>query len=58
VAFIGDDVHDVGLLSAVGLAACPADAVPAARAAAVHHCRAAGGHGAFREFADAILAGR
>jgi YrbI family 3-deoxy-D-manno-octulosonate 8-phosphate phosphatase len=58
VAFIGDDVHDVGLLRAVGLAACPADAVPAARAAAVHHCRAAGGHGAFRELADAILAGR
>ena len=58
VAFIGDDVHDVELLRAVGLAACPADAVPAARAAAVHHCRAAGGHGAFRELADAILAGR
>jgi N-acylneuraminate cytidylyltransferase len=58
VAFIGDDVHDVGLLRAVGLAACPADAVAAARAAAVHHCRAAGGHGAFRELADAILAGR
>jgi YrbI family 3-deoxy-D-manno-octulosonate 8-phosphate phosphatase len=58
VAFIGDDVHDVALLRAVGLAACPADAVPAARAAAVHHCRAAGGHGAFRELADAILAAR
>ncbi len=58
VAFIGDDVHDVELLRAVGLAACPADAVPAARAAAAHHCRAVGGHGAFREFADAILAGR
>ncbi|HEY0816440.1 MAG TPA: acylneuraminate cytidylyltransferase [Pseudonocardia sp.] len=58
VAFIGDDVHDVELLRAVGLAACPADAVPAARAAAAHHCRAAGGHGAFRELADAILAGR
>jgi YrbI family 3-deoxy-D-manno-octulosonate 8-phosphate phosphatase len=58
VAFIGDDVHDVELLRAVGLAACPADAVPAARAAAELHCRAAGGHGAFRELADAILAGR
>jgi 3-deoxy-D-manno-octulosonate 8-phosphate phosphatase (KDO 8-P phosphatase) len=58
VAFIGDDAHDVELLRAVGLAACPADAVPAARAAAVLHCRAAGGHGAFRELADAILAGR
>jgi YrbI family 3-deoxy-D-manno-octulosonate 8-phosphate phosphatase len=58
VAFIGDDVHDVALLRAVGLAACPSDAVPAARAAAAHHCRAAGGHGAFRELADAVLAGR
>jgi YrbI family 3-deoxy-D-manno-octulosonate 8-phosphate phosphatase len=58
VAFIGDDVHDVELLRVVGLAACPADAVPAARAAALHHCRAAGGHGAFRELADAILAAR
>lgn len=58
VAFIGDDVHDIALLRAVGLAACPADAVAAARAAATHHCRAAGGHGAFRELADAILAGR
>ncbi len=58
VAFIGDDVHDVELLRAAGLAACPADAVPAARAAADYHCRAAGGHGAFRELADAILAGR
>ena len=58
VAFIGDDVHDVALLRAVGLSACPADAMSAARAAAVHHCRAAGGHGAFRELADAILARR
>ncbi len=58
VAFIGDDVHDVALLAAVGLPGCPADAMPAARAAATVRTVAAGGHGAFREFADAILAGR
>lgn len=58
VAFIGDDVHDVALLEAVGLAGCPADAMPAARAAATLHGRVAGGRGAFREFADALLAGR
>jgi 3-deoxy-D-manno-octulosonate 8-phosphate phosphatase (KDO 8-P phosphatase) len=56
--FVGDDLVDLPALQSAGLAACPADAVPAARAAAVHHCRATGGHGAFREFADAILAGR
>jgi YrbI family 3-deoxy-D-manno-octulosonate 8-phosphate phosphatase len=58
VAFLGDDVHDVGLLEACGLPACPADAMPAAAAASTLRCRATGGHGAFREFADAILAGR
>lgn len=58
VAFIGDDVHDVALLEAVGLAGCPADAMPAARAAATLIGRIEGGRGAFREFADAILSGR
>jgi YrbI family 3-deoxy-D-manno-octulosonate 8-phosphate phosphatase len=58
VAFIGDDVHDVALLTAVGLAGCPADAMPAAHGIAAYHCQALGGHGAFREFADMILAKR
>ncbi|MFR9803231.1 cytidylyltransferase domain-containing protein [Pseudonocardia sp. RS010] len=58
VAFIGDDVHDVPLLERVGLAGCPVDAMPAAAAASDVHGRVAGGSGAFREFADLILAGR
>ena len=58
VAYIGDDVNDLGALGFVaeaGLAVCPADALPKV-AAAVHFVTAArGGHGAFRELCDLIL---
>jgi 3-deoxy-D-manno-octulosonate 8-phosphate phosphatase (KDO 8-P phosphatase) len=58
LAFIGDDVNDLGLisiLSAQGLTGAPADAFPEVARAVHHCCRAAGGHGAFREFAEWIL---
>lgn len=55
VAYMGDDVNDLGLLGKVGLSACPADAHPAVRAA-VHLVTAApGGRGAVRELAELIL---
>jgi 3-deoxy-D-manno-octulosonate 8-phosphate phosphatase (KDO 8-P phosphatase) len=58
VAYIGDDVNDLGALGWVaeaGLAVCPADAVPKVLAA-VHFVTATrGGHGAFRELCDLIL---
>jgi 3-deoxy-D-manno-octulosonate 8-phosphate phosphatase (KDO 8-P phosphatase) len=58
VAYIGDDVNDLGALSWVaeaGLAVCPADAVPQVLAAAHFVTAARGGHGAFRELCDLIL---
>lgn len=57
-AMMGDDVPDLPLLQRVGLALCPADAHPRARAAVhfVSTCR--GGDGAIREAADVILAAR
>ena len=57
-AMMGDDVPDLPLLQRVGLAMCPADAHPKARAAVhfVSACR--GGDGAIREAADLILAAR
>lgn len=61
LAFIGDDVNDLGLiehLGRFGLTCAPADAVAAVRAAAHLVTLAPGGHGAFRELADAILATR
>jgi len=58
VAFIGDDLIDLGLLKAVareGLTAAPFDAVEPVAAAVHHVCRARGGEGAFREFGEWIL---
>jgi len=55
VAFMGDDVLDVPVLRAVGLAAVPADAVPEARAHAHWTSGCAGGRGAVRELLEMIL---
>lgn len=58
VAYIGDDVNDLGVLRWVaeaGLAVCPADAVSTVVAAAHFVTSARGGHGAFRELCDLIL---
>jgi len=58
VAYIGDDVNDLEILTEIGaggLTAAPADAFPTVAAAVHRVTRAAGGHGAFREFAEWIL---
>ena len=55
VAFMGDDVLDVAVLSRVGLAAVPADAVEEARAHAHWTSAFPGGRGAVREFLEVIL---
>jgi 3-deoxy-D-manno-octulosonate 8-phosphate phosphatase (KDO 8-P phosphatase) len=55
-AAIGDDEPDIPMFEAVGLSACPADAVPAARRAATVVLENAGGAGAVREFIELILA--
>jgi 3-deoxy-D-manno-octulosonate 8-phosphate phosphatase (KDO 8-P phosphatase) len=55
VAYMGDDVNDLGLLARVGLSACPCDAHPAVLAAADLVTRAPGGRGAVRELCDLIL---
>lgn len=55
VAFMGDDLPDLPVLSRVGLATAPADAHAWVRAR-VHWCsRAGGGDGAVRELCDLIL---
>jgi 3-deoxy-D-manno-octulosonate 8-phosphate phosphatase (KDO 8-P phosphatase) len=58
LAYIGDDVNDLGILAAIGLrglTAAPADAMPEVRAACHYLCSARGGAGAFRDFAEWIL---
>jgi 3-deoxy-D-manno-octulosonate 8-phosphate phosphatase (KDO 8-P phosphatase) len=55
IAFIGDDVNDLQLLRAVGLSACPSDADSSVLGAVDLVCTRAGGHGAFREFAEFLI---
>ena len=52
---VGDDLPDLPVLRACGLAVAVADACPEARAAAHYVTRAAGGRGAVREVVEFIL---
>jgi len=57
-AFVGDDLPDLPLLRRVGLPAVVGNATPDARATAVWAAAREGGHGAVREFAEALLTAR
>jgi len=58
VAYIGDDVNDLPVLTEVGLSAAPADAPLEVRLAALMVTEARGGHGCLRELVEAILRSR
>jgi len=56
VAYIGDDVNCLELLSVVGLAACPANALPRVKAIpGILRLTKNGGEGAVREFIEWIM---
>lgn len=52
IAYIGDDLNDLEVLKAVGLSACPTDAVDEIKGIARLGLKKKGGEGVFREFAD------
>ncbi|HDI58817.1 MAG TPA: phenylphosphate carboxylase subunit delta [Desulfobacteraceae bacterium] len=54
-AFVADDLVDLALMGAVGLAVAVADADPAVRRAAHWVTEARGGHGAVREVCQRLL---
>ena len=59
VCFVGDDINDVELLSAVGYPYCPPTARPEVLAVpGIRVLKTPGGQGAIREVADEILSGR
>ena len=58
IAFMGDDLPDLPLLSRVGLSAAVADAHPEVRTRVHYVTRARGGFGAVRELVDQILAAK
>jgi 3-deoxy-D-manno-octulosonate 8-phosphate phosphatase (KDO 8-P phosphatase) len=55
VCYVGDDLADLPVLLAAGLAACPSDAAPEVREAAHLVLGSAGGRGAVREVVEVIL---
>lgn len=56
VAYIGDDVNCIEILSAVGMAACPADADIRVKAIPnIHVMTRKGGEGCVREFCETLL---
>jgi len=55
VAFMGDDVQDLPVLTRVGLSCAPADAVPEVRARARWISSRGGGAGAVRELIELVL---
>jgi 3-deoxy-D-manno-octulosonate 8-phosphate phosphatase (KDO 8-P phosphatase) len=58
VAFVGDDLPDLAVLREVGLPVAVGNAVIEVRRAARLQLTARGGHGAVREFSEALLTAR
>ncbi|WP_309669783.1 HAD hydrolase family protein [Gemmatimonas sp.] len=58
VAFVGDDLPDLAVLRRVGLPVAVGNAVAEVRRTATLQLHAHGGHGAVREFAEALLLAR
>ncbi len=58
MAYMGDDVNDMGALKTVGFAAAPADCADQVRQIVHYVCKKKGGEGAVREVIDKILAAK
>jgi 3-deoxy-D-manno-octulosonate 8-phosphate phosphatase (KDO 8-P phosphatase) len=61
IAYIGDDYNDLEVIDIVnqaGLTAAPQDAMPLIIDTVIYHCQMNGGQGAFRDFAEWIIAHR
>jgi YrbI family 3-deoxy-D-manno-octulosonate 8-phosphate phosphatase len=58
IAFIGDDVNDLSIITEVGFSACPFDAMKQVSIVVDFMCTNKGGCGAFRELAEFIIASK
>lgn len=56
IAFIGDDYNDLPAIRLAGVSGCPSDAIEPVKAAVTYVCKAKGGEGALREFAEWVVA--
>jgi len=55
VAYIGDDINDIGLMKKVGFSATPKNSDFSTKKVTDYICKNNGGQSAFREFSDMIL---
>ena len=55
VAYMGDDVNDIGVMKCVNLVACPNDAVEEVKNIAYFISSKKGGDGAVREFCECLI---
>jgi len=55
VAYIGDDLNDLEVLTNVGLSACPFDAFDTVKQNVHYICSLNGGQACFRQFAELII---
>ena len=55
IVFMGDDIPDLRVMQAVGLPACPADAVPEVKAISKFISKLPGGKGAVRDLIEQVL---
>ena len=58
VAFIGDDINDLGVFRLCGFSVCPADAPAYIQSQVTLVTKAKGGRGVLREVADLVLAAK
>jgi 3-deoxy-D-manno-octulosonate 8-phosphate phosphatase (KDO 8-P phosphatase) len=58
IAYIGDDTNDLEVIQMAGLSACPADAVIQVKKEVDYITDSRGGYGAFRDFAEIIIASK
>ncbi|GMR25227.1 MAG: HAD-IIIA family hydrolase [Ignavibacteria bacterium] len=56
IAYIGDDVNDIAMMKLVGLTATPADGTIFTKDFVDFICNSNSGNGAFREFAELLIA--
>ncbi|MCC5919547.1 MAG: HAD hydrolase family protein [Cyclobacteriaceae bacterium] len=56
VLYLGDDIPDLAIMSEVGIAVCPNDAVDAVKSSVHYISKYGGGRGVLREVADYLLA--
>ncbi|GHT61776.1 hydrolase [Bacteroidia bacterium] len=55
ICYVGDDIPDYEIMKAVGLPACPADAVPEIKAIALYISPKNGGEGVGRDIIEQVL---